>query len=652
MTTGPWATSTPARRCGRNGPRWSTPATRRGVHPLETGERGVYLAEVDDYGAVSLDFRPVDAARWETLSLDISGLKDEQDLLDAVNDLSDSTLAAAGGRPVIARLALTGRGPLHASLRRPDTASAVLDNLNGRHASAQQWLWCERIQADTASPVDREQAALREDFAGDLARLGGELRDDPSALSELRDTLRTLYVNSNAAPYLRGYLPSDGEFAGTAGRRRRRMPGRAGERRGRRVRIEELYLEGFGHFHQRSIGPLSGPVTVFYGPNEAGKSTTLAFIRGRPVRLSGPVQQPLPAAGRRAARRAHHGVGQRRGGLRRGAVRRSAGRAEHRCRQRPGVQRRCVVAAAHRQRHPRPLPQRVRLPASTNCKRRRRSTIPAVFIYSAGQGAPGLPALRKSLSDHKGQIYLSRGNNQEVPRLLSTLREVDAQLRTIEGNAGRYAYLAARKSEIDAKLLDADARACRPVGPTRRGLTVCSAAGMTGWGCPAANRSWRDMPRYVDFPEKPHWAFGEPGGSDTAVAARTGTRPPGSYGGMEEAAAAEIPGEDLLYDRERVEVIRRARSSFDNSVKDLPERQAELRGMETDFAETLSDLGHQWGESELESFDTSLVVRNRVDLWKQEIADGQERARQAQFQLAQEQRTLQDHQAETQDARG
>ena len=56
------------------------------------------------------------------------------------------------------------------------------------------------------------------------------------------------------------------------------------------MRIQELYLDGFGHFHQRSIGPLSGPVTVFYGPNEAGKSTTLAFIRailfGFPARFN------------------------------------------------------------------------------------------------------------------------------------------------------------------------------------------------------------------------------------------------------------------------------------------------------------------------------------------------------------------------------
>ena len=188
------------------------PGNPQGRHPLETGERGVYLVEVDDYGAVTLDFHAVDVVRWETLSLDIAGLDDEQDLLNAMNDLADSALAAAGGRPVIARLTLAGRGPLHSSLRRPDTVDAMLDNLNGRYSNAQAWLWCERIQAATASPVDREQAAQREDFAGDLTRLGDQLRDAPDALAELRESLRPLYVNSNAAPYLRAYLPSDGEL--------------------------------------------------------------------------------------------------------------------------------------------------------------------------------------------------------------------------------------------------------------------------------------------------------------------------------------------------------------------------------------------------------------------------------------------------------
>ena len=192
------------------------PGNPQGRHPLETGERGVYLVEVDDYGAVSLDFRPVDVVRWETLEVGIAGLDTEQELLDAVDSAVASCAEYAGGRSVVFRLTLAGRGPLHRWLRSPGTVDELRERVNEQYApstsSGQAWLWCERIQADTASPVDREQVALREDFAGDLARLGGELRDDPGALAELRDSLRSLYANSNAAPYLRSYLPSGEEL--------------------------------------------------------------------------------------------------------------------------------------------------------------------------------------------------------------------------------------------------------------------------------------------------------------------------------------------------------------------------------------------------------------------------------------------------------
>ncbi len=188
------------------------PGNPQGRHPLETGERGVYLVEVDDYGVVSLDFRLTDVVRWETLPLDISGLETEQELLDAIDSAAASCAEGAGGRAVVFRLTLAGRGPLHRWLRRTGTGEDLRERVNEQYANAQPWLWCERIQTDTESPVDREQAAQREDFAGDLARLGGELRDAPGVLGELRDALRVLYVNSNAAPYLREYLPSDGEL--------------------------------------------------------------------------------------------------------------------------------------------------------------------------------------------------------------------------------------------------------------------------------------------------------------------------------------------------------------------------------------------------------------------------------------------------------
>ncbi|MGZ7440020.1 AAA family ATPase [Paenibacillus sp. TH7-28] len=44
------------------------------------------------------------------------------------------------------------------------------------------------------------------------------------------------------------------------------------------MRLEKLQVSGFGHLHGLDV-ELLGPVTVLYGPNEAGKSTLLGFVR-------------------------------------------------------------------------------------------------------------------------------------------------------------------------------------------------------------------------------------------------------------------------------------------------------------------------------------------------------------------------------------
>ncbi|RRJ64828.1 hypothetical protein EHV15_19285 [Paenibacillus oralis] len=44
------------------------------------------------------------------------------------------------------------------------------------------------------------------------------------------------------------------------------------------MRLEKLQVSGFGHLHGLDV-ELPGPVTVLYGPNEAGKSTLLGFVR-------------------------------------------------------------------------------------------------------------------------------------------------------------------------------------------------------------------------------------------------------------------------------------------------------------------------------------------------------------------------------------
>ena len=196
----------------RQGPSIVYPGNPQGRHPNELGGRGVYLVEVDESGEVELEFRALDVVRWERREVDIAGLEDEQRVLSAIYDAAGSSLDGAGGRPVVLRLVLGGRGPMDRWLRRPGTIEDVLEQLNGEYAGGHPWLWCERIQVETGSSIDREQVVQREDFAGDLARLVDELSASPESLEELRQPLRDLYETQRARRYLRDLLPGDDDL--------------------------------------------------------------------------------------------------------------------------------------------------------------------------------------------------------------------------------------------------------------------------------------------------------------------------------------------------------------------------------------------------------------------------------------------------------
>ena len=411
------------------------------------------------------------------------------------------------------------------------------------------------------------------------------------------------------------------------------------------MRLEELYLDGFGHFHQTTIGPISGPVTVFYGPNEAGKSTLLAFIRailfGFPPRFNS--HYPPFAGGRHGGRITLSNDAQntyvverfagRNGGLRVVTANGPASDAETALRQLTGPATSDLFKNIF---------------AFSLDELQEGASLQGSSIYNAGQGAPGLPTLQKSLGVQKGQIYLRSGSNQEVPKLLSILKSVDEQLKAVEGNAGRYGALNTRKFEISHELAGADAELSR-LNARRAEITSLQ----TGWDGWLALRDCEtrlgEMPRFEQFPENPIPRLesleerdrqGREDLQDAVEQVRLAA----------EDASVEIPGENLLDDADSIEQIRRARSSFDGSVHDLPERQAELRGLKAVFDKNLEELGHGWGEVELQAFDTSIVVRDQVLRWKQQLSDSLAGSQQTQLRLEQSRLDLEDHQTEAREA--
>ena len=45
------------------------------------------------------------------------------------------------------------------------------------------------------------------------------------------------------------------------------------------MKIDNLHIDGFGVWNDKTWGPLAPGLNVFHGPNETGKSTLMAFVR-------------------------------------------------------------------------------------------------------------------------------------------------------------------------------------------------------------------------------------------------------------------------------------------------------------------------------------------------------------------------------------
>ena len=182
------------------------PGNSQGRHPNEAGARGVYLVEVDADGNVSLDFRPTDTVRWEQARVDISALETEQDLLNKIDDAMQSLLDSAEGRSVVARVTLTGRGELNRFLRQPNAVDDLLEGVNDQWAGRLPFVWCERIEDETAVPIDRDTLRAGEDFLAEVLRTADQLKETSAALS---DPLADLYEHARFRRYLTAFTDEE-----------------------------------------------------------------------------------------------------------------------------------------------------------------------------------------------------------------------------------------------------------------------------------------------------------------------------------------------------------------------------------------------------------------------------------------------------------
>jgi hypothetical protein len=125
--------------------------------------------------------------------------------------------------------------------------------------------------------IDLEEIRRRGDFAADLLGVADEAMTEGPVAKELLAELRA-DVPARLLDVFDAIVEDDERLASLLGPRSSDRP--RSDRRERRVRIEAIRIDGYGIHSDLEINDLPPGLTIVAGPNEAGKTTILDFIRG------------------------------------------------------------------------------------------------------------------------------------------------------------------------------------------------------------------------------------------------------------------------------------------------------------------------------------------------------------------------------------
>jgi DNA repair exonuclease SbcCD nuclease subunit len=147
------------------------PGNLQGRHAKETGAKGCTLVTVENGEIAAVEHRSVDVLRWAAVEVDAAGLATAAALDARLAEAVRAAAAEADGRPVLARVTLTGATPLHGALL--GDADRLAAECRAAALAADADLWVEKISLRTR-PVaagqqgDEALAALRAAFLAAL----------------------------------------------------------------------------------------------------------------------------------------------------------------------------------------------------------------------------------------------------------------------------------------------------------------------------------------------------------------------------------------------------------------------------------------------------------------------------------------------------
>lgn len=167
------------------------PGCAQARHIREQGAKGCLLVSVENHSC-RLEFRELDVLRWQSATAELAPTDKRREMLEAVQTQLEACRDRAEGRLAAVRLQLSGRCEFHREIEKPQGRSEVIGEIRNL-ANQIDDLWLEKIELETAPPVDVEALRSGSDLFGELLRDFDQWRiADDADLPTLAEPLDTL----------------------------------------------------------------------------------------------------------------------------------------------------------------------------------------------------------------------------------------------------------------------------------------------------------------------------------------------------------------------------------------------------------------------------------------------------------------------------
>ena len=361
---------------------------------------------------------------------------------------------------------------------------------------------------------------------------------------------------------------------------------------------------------------MAAPVTVFHGPNEAGKTTFAEFIRT--VLFGFPRQGKdayIPLFGGKHGGRLEI-VSDDGKGYTFERYRSESGRS--------GTPFTVVDEADE------PLSPEV---IDKLCAHRSREAFKEVYafelddlvglksdedIYSAGAGASRLPETLKELGNRQSKIFKAGGKKQEVALILGNLDELEKKLRVVENQAASYAEQTLRRDELvrENEELDKEQEQRLIEQDEKKRLQA-------GWSCWTELQGLKDqlsrLPVYKEFPDKPTVRLDQLE-REVGTAGERVTQLDQERERLQQIREAQITGETLAAnDAEVCKKIQNGVTHYEKARQDLPGKKNNLGNEREAVDVKRATLGSAWTDDLVKEFETSIAVKDRIAEWKERL---------------------------------